>query len=99
MLENPVRDTRRWSFSGSATTLPDPRRRDILSLAIGCYNLIVSIIYYHHLLSITDHSMAVVLLWFAVVCFCVKSFGDISPYVFLYYFSSVLVAEWPPFEK
>ena len=28
-----------------------------------------------------------------------QSFGDVSPYVCLYYFSSVWVAEWSPFGK
>ena len=28
-----------------------------------------------------------------------QSFGEVSPYVCSYYFSSVLVAEWPPFGK
>ena len=40
----------------------------------------------------------VVLLWFSVACFGAE-FGDVSPYVCSYYFSSVLVAEWRPFKK
>ena len=39
------------------------------------------------------------MLWFSVSCFWCQSFGDVSPYVCLYYFSSVWVAEWPPFGK
>ena len=39
MLENPVRDTRRWSFSGNANTVDEPRRRDIVSSAMNCNNL------------------------------------------------------------
>ena len=35
---------------------------------------------------ITDRSKAVVLLWFSVACFWCQSFGDVSPYVCLYYF-------------
>ena len=42
---------------------------------------------------------AVVLLWFSVACFWCQSFGEVSPYVCSYYFSSVSVAEWPPFGK
>ena len=36
--------------------------------------------------------------WFPVVRFGVR-FSDVSPYVCSYYFSSVSVAEWPPFGK
>ena len=55
-------------------------------------------------LPLTDRSKAVVMLWFSVACFWCQSFGDVSPYVYFiwytrYYFSSVWVAEWPPFEK
>ena len=32
-------------------------------------------------------------------CFWCQSFCDVSPYVCSYYFSSILVAEWPPFGK
>ena len=39
------------------------------------------------------------MLWFSIACFCCQSFGDVSSYVCLYYFSSVMVAEWPPFGK
>ena len=46
-----------------------------------------------------DLSKAVVLLWLSVVCFWCQSFGDIPPYVCLYYFSSVSIAEWPSFGK
>ena len=35
---------------------------------------------------ITDHSKTVVLMWFSVACFNVKSFGDVSPYVCSLYF-------------
>ena len=42
---------------------------------------------------------AVVLLWFVVACFWCQIFGDVSPYVCSYYFSSVSVVEWPPFGK
>ena len=38
----------------------------------------------------------VVLLWFSFACFWCQSFGDVSSYV-CSYFSSVSVAEWPPF--
>ena len=48
---------------------------------------------------ITDRSKAVVLLWFSFACFWYQSFGDVSPYVFSYYFSSVSVAEWLPLWK
>ena len=47
---------------------------------------------------ITDRSKAVVLLWFFVVCFWCQSFGDVPAHV-CSYFSSVSVAEWPPFGK
>ena len=40
---------------------------------------------------------SVVLLWFYVACFWCQSFGDVSPNVCSYNFSSVSVAEWPPF--
>ena len=40
---------------------------------------------------ITDHSKAVVLLLFSVDC---QSFGDVSPYLYSYYFRSVWVAFW-----
>ena len=40
----------------------------------------------------TDCSNAVVLLWFLVACFWCQSFCDVSPYVCLYYLSSVSVA-------
>ena len=40
-----------------------------------------------------------VLLYFSVACFWCQSFYDVSPYVCIYYFSSVSVAEWPPFGK
>ena len=53
----------------------------------------------HPTLFITDRSNAVVLLWFFVDCFWCQCFGDVSPYVCSYYFSSVSVAEWPPFGK
>ena len=33
------------------------------------------------------------------VFFVCQSLGDVSPYVCSFYFSSVLVAEWPPFGK
>ena len=39
------------------------------------------------------------MLWLSVACFWYQSFGDVSPYVCSYYFSSVWVAEWPPFWK
>ena len=52
-----------------------------------------------HQLFITDPFNAVVLLWFSVAWFWCQSFGDVSPYICSYYFSSVWVAEWPPFEK
>ena len=42
---------------------------------------------------------AVVLLWFSVVWFWCPSFGDVSPYTCSYHYSSVYVAEWPPFGK
>ena len=45
----------------------------------------------------TDRSKVVLLLWFSVACFGAE-FGDVSPYVCSYYFSSVLVAEWRPFK-
>ena len=35
--------------------------------------------------------------WFSVTCFWFQNFGDVSPYVCSYYFSSVLVAGWPSF--
>ena len=41
---------------------------------------------------ITDRFKAVVLLWFSVACFWCQSFGDVSPYVCSYDFSSVWVA-------
>ena len=44
-----------------------------------------------------EEHVAIVLLWFSVACFWCQSFGDVSPYVCSYYFSSVSVAEWPPF--
>ena len=34
-----------------------------------------------------------------LVCFSCQSFGDISPYVCSYHFSSVRVAEYPPFRQ
>ena len=46
-----------------------------------------------------DRSKAVVLLWFSVACFWCQRFCDVPPYVCSYYFSFVLVAEWPPFGK
>ena len=52
-----------------------------------------------HQYFITDRSKAVVLLWFSVTCFWCPSFGHVSPFVCSYYFSSVSVAEWPPFGK
>ena len=39
------------------------------------------------------------MLWFSIAWFCCQSFGDVSSYVCIYYFSSVMVAEWPPFGK
>ena len=36
---------------------------------------------------------------FSVACFWCQSFGDVSPYVCSYNFSSVSVAEWPPLGK
>ena len=48
---------------------------------------------------ITEHSKVVVLLCFCVTCFWCQSFGDVSPYVCFYLFSSVWVAEWPAFGK
>ena len=45
------------------------------------------------------HYKAVVLLWFSNSYFWCQSFGDVSLYVCLYYFSSVSVAECPPFGK
>ena len=39
------------------------------------------------------------MLLFSVACFWYQCFGDISPYVCSYYFSSVWVAEWPSFRK
>ena len=39
--------------------------------------------------SFSDRSKAVVLLYFSVACFWRQSFGDVSPYVCSYYFSSV----------
>ena len=47
---------------------------------------------------ITDRSNAVFLLWFSFACFCV-GFGDVSPYVYTNYFSSVYETEWSPFGK
>ena len=47
----------------------------------------------------TDRSKAVVLLWFSVACFCVRvsvTFHLTCVYII---FSSVSVAEWPPFGK
>ena len=46
----------------------------------------VKLVQVHPQLFITDRSKAVVLLWFFVACFWCKSFGDVSPYVYLYYF-------------
>ena len=39
------------------------------------------------------------MLWFSVACFGGQSFGDVSPYVCSYYFSSVSVADLPSFGK
>ena len=50
-------------------------------------------------LLITDCSKAVVMLWFAVGCFWCQGSIDVSSNVCSYYLSSVLVAEWPYFEK
>ena len=50
------------------------------------------------LLHLNFSSKAVVLLWFSVACFWCQSFGDVSPYVCSYHFSSVWIAEWPPFD-
>ena len=65
---------------------------DMLSAGDGCELAVVT-------LSKCGRSKAVVLLWFYVAWFWCLSFGDVSPYVCSYYFSSVLVAEWPPFGK
>ena len=35
----------------------------------------------------------------SLACFWCQSFGDVSPYVGSYIFSSVSVSEWPPFGK
>ena len=48
---------------------------------------------------LTVPRLVVVLLWFYFACFWYQSFGDVSLYVCSYYFSSVSVAEWPPFGK
>ena len=40
-----------------------------------------------------------VFLWFSAASFWCQSFGDVSPKVCSYYFSSVSVAELPPFGK
>ena len=62
-----------------------------------CHDLHVG---HHNILYIYNAGpKAVVLLWFYVACFWCQSFGDVSPYVCSYYFSSVSVAEWPPFLK
>ena len=42
---------------------------------------------------------AVLLLWFFVPCFWCQSFGDVSLMCVHIIFSSVWVAEWPPFGK
>ena len=46
-------------------------------------------------LFLIDRSRAVVLLWLYVAWFWCQRFGDVSPYVCLFYFSSVSVVEWP----
>ena len=48
---------------------------------------------------VTDRSKAVVLTWFSVACFGVRV-SVMFHLMFVHYtFSSVLVAEWPPFGK
>ena len=48
---------------------------------------------------VTDRSKAVVLTWFSVSCFGVRV-SVMFHLMFVHYtFSSVLVAEWPPFGK
>ena len=48
---------------------------------------------------VTDRSKAVVLTWFSVACFGFRV-SVIFHLMFVHYtFSSVLVAEWPPFGK
>ena len=48
---------------------------------------------------ITDCSKAVVLLWFSVACFGVRVSVTFHLICFHIIFSSVSVAEWPPFGK
>ena len=50
-------------------------------------------------LFITDHSKAVVLLWFSVACFGVRVLVTLHIMCAHIVFSSVWVAEWPSFEK
>ena len=48
---------------------------------------------------VTDRSKAVVMTWFSVACFGVRV-SVMFHLMFVHYtFSSVLVAEWPPFWK
>ena len=48
---------------------------------------------------VTDRSKAVVMTWFSVACFGVRV-SVIFHLMFVHYtFTSVLVAEWPPFGK
>ena len=52
-----------------------------------------------HKVFVTDRSKAVVLTWFSVACFSVRV-SVMFHLMFVHYtFSSVLVAEWPPFGK
>ena len=48
---------------------------------------------------VTDRSKAVVLMWFSVACFGVRVSVMFHLMFVRYTFSSVLVAEWPPFGK
>ena len=47
----------------------------------------------------TDRFKAVVLTWLSVACFGVRVSGMFHLMLVHYTFSSVLVAEWPPFGK
>ena len=48
---------------------------------------------------VTDRFNAVVLTWFSVACFGVRVLVMFHRMFVHYTFSSVLVAEWPPFGK
>ena len=50
-------------------------------------------------LTVTDRSKAVVLLWFSVACFGVRVSVTLHFMCVHIIFSSVSVAEWPPFRK